>query len=260
MECARELRDDVRQAVAALHVRELVQQHDAQPLERPAVRVFRHQHRRREDPRRHRHRGASALEKSQPARDPEPGRELDRQRQPRRVDDAHRPPRHPRDRGEPDRQASDDRDDSGRPDCEQDHRQRESRRDRPSREPPPRLAAPRLRPRAPVRGRRPDLPRAAAERWCGSRSVVDDRRRWGRRGQRHERQLPARERDREHRKEERARQRQRPHQVPDRGRRPGEEERDEAREAQDQRGLEQAVDGRQPRPVELAQESSHFCG
>ena len=35
---ARDLRDHVRQAVAALHVRELVQQHDAQPLGRPVCR------------------------------------------------------------------------------------------------------------------------------------------------------------------------------------------------------------------------------
>ena len=47
---AGQLRDDVRQAVAALDVRELVQQDDPQPFERPSIRILGHDHRRRKDP------------------------------------------------------------------------------------------------------------------------------------------------------------------------------------------------------------------
>ena len=191
---------------------------------------------------------ARALSRNlEPARDPQPGRELDRQPQPRRVNDTLGPARHPRDRGEPDRQASDNRNDSSRPDCEQNHRQRDLRRALHVRS---RYGCTRRRDGSLERrfGGGGRIRCAAAERRCGSRSVVNDRRRWGRRRQCHERQLPARQRDREHRKDECARQRQRPHQVPDGGRCPSKEERDEAGEAQDQRGLEQSVDGRSATP------------
>ena len=113
---AGQLRDDVRQAVAALDVRELVQQDDAQPLERPSIRILGHHHRRRKDPRRHRHRGARAFEKGQATRDVELGGQLYGERQPRRVDDSHRPTRHPLDGDEPDHQPSEHRAHACRPD------------------------------------------------------------------------------------------------------------------------------------------------
>ena len=106
---AGQLRDDVRQAVAALDVRELVQQDDPQPLERPSIRILGHDHRRREDPRRHRHRGASTFEEGQATRDVELGGQLHGERQPRCVDDPHGSTRQPLDGDEPDHQPSEDR-------------------------------------------------------------------------------------------------------------------------------------------------------
>ena len=60
VERARELREHVREAIAALHVRELVEQHDAQPVLRPLVRGGGHHDRRPPHSPRHGHGRASA--------------------------------------------------------------------------------------------------------------------------------------------------------------------------------------------------------
>jgi hypothetical protein len=55
-----DLRQHVRKAVVTFHVRELVQQHDSQPLSRPVIGVGGHQHRGTEHPPCHRHRSTFA--------------------------------------------------------------------------------------------------------------------------------------------------------------------------------------------------------
>ncbi len=255
---ARELRDDVRQAIAAFHVRELVQEDDPQPFERPSIRIFRHQHGRREDSRRHRHRGARTFVKGQTPRDVELGGELHGERQPRRVDHSHGPTRQPLDGDEPHHQTSYDRAHAGRPDKHQRHRQRDARH----RALCGLRRSGRLRLDRRGRGRRRSdagCPRAAGERRCCGNSIVGRRQR-GVARQRDDRQLPSRERDREDRKHERARERHGPHQMADRGRRAAEHERREAREAEDERDFDEGVDGRQPEPVEAVQECRELCG
>ena len=119
-----ELRDDVRQTVAALHVRQFVQQHDAQTLEWPAVGVFRHQNRRREDAGGHRHRCTRAFEEAQPPGDAELGCELHGEGQPRCVDNADGSTRHPLHRDEAEEQPRDDSDGANGPDCAEERRHR----------------------------------------------------------------------------------------------------------------------------------------
>ena len=91
---AGDLRDQVRQAIAALHVRELVQEDDAEAVGRPRIRVSRHQHRRTEDPPRHRHRRRAGAQEAN-AREPEAIRERVRLREPRRIGHDGRAARHP---------------------------------------------------------------------------------------------------------------------------------------------------------------------
>ena len=116
---AGDLRDEVGQAVAALHVRELVQQHDAEAMRRPGVGVGRHQHRRAEDSPRHRHRGRAGPQEAD-AREPEAAGERLRLREPGRVGHRRRAARHPEDRRETEEHAPEDRGRAGKPGKEHD--------------------------------------------------------------------------------------------------------------------------------------------
>ena len=66
MQRARDLREHVREAVTTLDVRQLVEQHDPQPLGRPLVSVCRHQHGRAQDAPRHRHGRTVAAQEDDP--------------------------------------------------------------------------------------------------------------------------------------------------------------------------------------------------
>ena len=143
---AGELRDEVRQAVAALHVRELVQQHDADAMRRPGVGVGGHQHRRTEDAPRHRHRRRRGCA-GNGRRQAKVRGERPRLRQPRRRGDRRRAARHPLDRKQPEQHAREDQRRASGPDHE---------RDRPATRAARRTAQrPRARTRrVPMRGRR----------------------------------------------------------------------------------------------------------
>ncbi len=215
MQRACELRDDMRQAVAALHVRQLVQQHDAQPLERPPVGVFRHENRRRENAGRHRHRRPRAFEEAKPPSDAQPACELQCERQPRCVDNADGSSRHPLHGDEAEQQPRDDSNGANGPDRRKDGRHRRPRCGRWSRRSGlggfvvrnrrgTRLAAVRSRLDAEL-----VLSRQHRRGWLGGRRRFDSSC-----PERHDRQLPPRQRHGENRENQRAAERQRPHEVP----------------------------------------------
>ena len=113
---ARDLREQVREAVAALHVRQLVEQDDAQPFGRPRVGVGRHQDRGAQDAPRHRHRGAPAAQEHDARRDAQLRRERTRERQPRRVRHALGAARHPLHAEKPEGQTPENRGGAKHPD------------------------------------------------------------------------------------------------------------------------------------------------